>query len=79
VQQDPFELQNKSTWVIGEKGLMASSARYTQTCTGMKVLTLGKAPWTKELQRHQSLNVVFTGIFFGNFVGSESGQKQSVN
>jgi hypothetical protein len=33
-------------------------------------------PWTKEL------NVVFTGVFFAgwcrNFVGSESGQKQSV-
>jgi hypothetical protein len=38
--------------------------------------------WTKELGRHQSLNVVFTGNFcFGwwsNFVGSEPGHKQSV-
>jgi hypothetical protein len=33
-------------------------------------------------RRHQSLNVVFTGVFVlrwcSNFVGSESGQKQSV-
>jgi hypothetical protein len=38
--------------------------------------------WAKELYRHQSLNVVFTGHFClpwcSNFVGSESGQKQSV-
>ncbi len=39
-------------------------------------------PWTKELYRQQSLNVVFIGHFClgrcSNFVGSESGQKQSV-
>jgi hypothetical protein len=39
-------------------------------------------PWTKELYRHQSLIVVFTGHFcLGwccNFVSSECGQKASV-
>ncbi len=38
--------------------------------------------WTKELKRHQSLNVIFTGYFClwwcSNLVGSEFGQKQSV-
>ncbi len=36
---------------------------------------------TKALKRHQSLNVVFTGVFVWGgvaiFLGSESGQKQS--
>ncbi len=40
------------------------------------------SPWTKELYRQQPLNVVFTGHFclgwWSNFVGFESGQKQSV-
>jgi hypothetical protein len=38
--------------------------------------------WTKELQRHQSLNVVFIGHFClgwcSNFVGSEAGEEQNV-
>jgi hypothetical protein len=55
----------------------------------MGVLTQSTLPfpsclraWMKELLRHQSLNVVFTGHcclgWCSNFVDSESGQKQSV-
>ncbi len=51
-------------------------------CRRFQQMQGGVGPWTKKLQRSQSLNVVFTGYFcLGwccDFVGSESGQKQSV-
>jgi hypothetical protein len=51
-------------------------------CYRTSMLYVHPTPWTKELLRYQSLNVVFTGQFglrwCSNFVGSEYGQKQSV-